>query len=108
LYTQVKLPPLIPPWKWGKLEKLFPYVSIVKLPPLIPPWKWGKPEKLPYVSIVKLPPLIPSWKSGRFHSLKLRSIEPVDHQYLGLFLILINQKLRKKAAIALWKRVLGK
>jgi hypothetical protein len=51
------------------------------------------------------PPPLPA---GRFHSLKLRSIEPVDHQYLGLFLILINQKLRKKAAIALWKRVLGK
>jgi hypothetical protein len=35
----------------GKPEKL-PCVSIVKLPPLIPPWKWGKLEKLfPYVSI---------------------------------------------------------
>ena len=66
MYTQVKLPPLIPPWKWGKLEKL-PYVSIVKLPPLIPSWKWGKPEKLfPYVSIVKLPPLIPPWKCRGF------------------------------------------
>jgi hypothetical protein len=24
VYTQVKLPPLIPPWKWGKPEKLVP------------------------------------------------------------------------------------
>ena len=24
VYTQVKLPPLVPPWKWGKPEKLVP------------------------------------------------------------------------------------
>jgi len=49
----------------GKPEKL-PYVSIVKLPPLIPPCKWGKLEKLPYVSIVKLPPLIPLANGGNW------------------------------------------
>ncbi|MBD2133153.1 MULTISPECIES: hypothetical protein [unclassified Sphaerospermopsis] len=48
------------------------------------------------------------YKAGRFHSLNLRSLEPFDHQYLGLFFILINQKLEKKASIDLWKRVLGK
>ncbi len=52
LGTQVKLPPLIPPWKGGKPEKLVPspthspVYTQVKLPPLIPPWKGGKPEKL--------------------------------------------------------------
>ncbi|WP_211083994.1 hypothetical protein, partial [Cylindrospermopsis raciborskii] len=44
----------------------------------------------------------------RFHSPKLRSPEPFYHQCLGWFLILINPKLRKKAAIAVWKRVFKK
>ncbi|QYX30200.1 hypothetical protein [Sphaerospermopsis torques-reginae] len=47
-------------------------------------------------------------QAGRFHSRNLRSLEPFEHQYLGLFFILINQKLEKKASIDLWKRVLGK
>ncbi|WP_143341091.1 hypothetical protein [Cylindrospermopsis raciborskii] len=38
----------------------------------------------------------------------MRSPEPFYHQCLGWFLILINPKLRKKAAIALWKRVFKK
>ncbi|OHY33026.1 hypothetical protein [Cylindrospermopsis raciborskii] len=46
--------------------------------------------------------------AGRFHSPKLRSPEPFYHQCLGWFLILINPKLRKKAAIAVWKRVFKK
>ena len=33
VYRQIKLPPLIPPWKWGKPENQVPS-----------PWKWGKPE----------------------------------------------------------------
>jgi hypothetical protein len=58
--------------------------------------------------ITFLPPLVPPYQAGHFHFLKLRSPEPFDHQYLGLFLILINQKLGKKASIDLWERVLGK
>ena len=46
--------------------------------------------------------------AGHFHFLKLRSPEPFNDQYLGLFLILINQKLGKTASIDLWERVLGK
>ncbi len=38
----------------------------------------------------------------------MRSPEPFYHQCLGWFLILINPKLRKKAAIAVWKRVFKK
>ena len=53
------------------------------------------------------PPNLPK-KAGRFHSPKLRSPERFYHQCLGWFLILINPKLRKKGAIAVWKRVLKK
>ncbi|MFM6530524.1 MAG: hypothetical protein ACKPIB_19890, partial [Dolichospermum sp.] len=47
-------------------------------------------------------------EAGRFHSPKLLSLEPFNHQYLGVFLILINQKLGKKGSISLCKRVLRK
>ncbi len=36
----IKLPPLVPSWKWGKPEN----PVTLKLPPLVPSWKWGKPE----------------------------------------------------------------
>ncbi|MFB2646242.1 hypothetical protein ACE09Y_08230 [Raphidiopsis sp. BLCC-F218] len=54
------------------------------------------------------PPKNPWGEAGRFHSPKLRSPERFYHQCLGWFLILINPKLRKKGAIAVWKRVLKK
>jgi hypothetical protein len=40
--------------------------KVIKLPPLVPPWKWGKPEN---PVTLKLPPLVPPWKSGGFHFL---------------------------------------
>jgi hypothetical protein len=53
-------------------------------------------------------PCGPGYKQGVFILAKLRSPERFYHQCLGWFLILINPKLRKKGAIAVWKRVLKK